>query len=148
MSLREDITSDMKGAMKAGDKEKLATLRLLVNSIKNKEIDAKHELSDAEVHEVIGTMVRQRQDSIDQYTKGGRDDLAEKEEAEMELLKSYLPPQLSEDEVRDIVKEVVAETGASGMGDMGKVMKGVMPKVKGKAEGRMVNAVVKEVLGG
>lgn len=148
MSLREDITSDMKGAMKAGEKEKLATLRLLVNSIKNKEIDAKHELTDEEVHEVIGTMVRQRQDSIEQYTKGGRDDLAEKEKSEMELLKSYLPPQLSEDEVREIVKEVVTETGASGMGDMGKVMKGVMPKVKGKAEGKMVNAVVKEVLGG
>lgn len=149
MSLSDDITRDMKEAMKAGDKERLATVRLLLSAVKNKAIDLRtDELADEEVHSVVATLIRQRQDSIEQYTKAGRTDLADKEAREIEVLKAYMPPQLSEDEIREIVKSVAAETGATSMKEMGAVMNGVMARVKGRADGRTVNAIVKEVLGG
>ncbi len=148
MGLRDDITKDMTAAMKAGDKLKLSTVRLLVSSIKYKELDLKRELNDDEVRQVVATLLRQRQDSIEQFRKGNRNDLAEKEEKEVEILKRYMPPQLSVEDLRTIVKKAAAEVGAAGMKDMGKLMKAVMPELKGKADGKAINEAVKEVLGG
>ena len=147
MSLRQDIHKDIAVAMKAGDKERLSTVRMLMSAIKYKEVDAHRELTDEETIAVISTLVKQRQDSIEQFTKGNRMDLVEKETKELGVLRTYLPPQLSETEVRDIIKKAVAETGAQGQKDMGKLMKVVMPQVKGKADGKIVNDIVKEVLG-
>ena len=147
MSLRQDIHKDIAVAMKSGDKERLSTVRMLMSAIKYKEVDAHRELTDEETIAVISSLVKQRQDSIEQFTKGNRLDLVEKESKELEVLRTYLPPQLSEAEVRDIIKKAVAETGATGQKDMGKLMKVVMPQVKGKADGKMVNDIVKEILG-
>ena len=145
--MREQVTKDMATALKAGEKDKLSTLRMLLSAVKYKEVDAKHQLSDEEVIAVISTLLKQRQDSVEQFRKGGREDLVEKESKEIEFLRAYLPPQLSEEEVRDIIKKAAAETGAAGQKDMGKLMKVVMPQVKGKADGKLVNDIVKEVLG-
>jgi uncharacterized protein YqeY len=147
VSLRQDIHKDIAVAMKSGDKERLSTVRMLMSAIKYKEVDAHRELNDEETIAVISSLVKQRQDSIEQFTKGNRLDLVEKESKELEVLRTYLPPQLSEAEVRDIIKKAVAETGAIGQKDMGKLMKVVMPQVKGKADGKMVNDIVKELLG-
>lgn len=147
MSLREDIHKDIAVAMKAGEKDRLSTVRMLMSAIKYKEVDAHRQLTDEETIAVISTLVKQRQDSIEQFTKGNRLDLVEKETKELEVLRGYLPPQLSEAEVRDIIKKAAAETGAQGQKDMGKLMKVVMPQVKGKADGKLVNEIVKEVLG-
>ncbi len=147
MSLRQDIHKDIAVAMKAGDKDRLSTVRMLMSAIKYKEVDAHRELTDEETIAVISTLVKQRQDSIEQFTKGNRLDLVEKESKELEVLRTYLPPQLSEAEVRDIIKKAVAETGATSQKDMGKLMKVVMPQVKGKADGKLVNDIVKEILG-
>lgn len=147
MSLRQDIHKDIAVAMKAGDKERLSTVRMLMSAIKYKEVDAHRELTDEETIAVVSSLVKQRQDSIEQFTKGNRLDLVEKETKELEVLRGYLPPQLTEAEVRDIIKKAVAETGATGQKDMGKLMKVVMPQVKGKADGKMVNDIVKEALG-
>jgi uncharacterized protein YqeY len=147
MSLRQDIQKDIAVAMKSGDKERLSTVRMLLSAIKYKEVDAHRELNDEETIAVISTLVKQRQDSIEQFTKGNRMDLVEKETKELEVLRGYLPPQLSEAEVRDIIKKAALETGAAGQKDMGKLMKLVMPQVKGKADGKLVNDIVKEILG-
>lgn len=147
MSLRQDIHKDIAVAMKSGDKDRLSTVRMLMSAIKYKEVDAHRELTDEETIAVISTLVKQRQDSIEQFTKGNRLDLVEKESKELVVLRGYLPPQLSEAEVRDIIKKAVAETGAAGQKDMGKLMKVVMPQVKGKADGKLVNDIVKELLG-
>ena len=147
MSLRQDIHKDIAVAMKAGEKERLSTVRMLMSAIKYKEVDAHRELTDEETIAVISTLVKQRQDSIEQFTKGNRLDLVEKETKELEVLRTYLPPKLTEAEVRDFIKKAVAETGATGQKDMGKLMKVIMPQVKGKADGKLVNDIVKEVLG-
>lgn len=148
MSLRDDIQKEIAVAMKAGDKLKLSAVRMLLSAVKYKEVDERRPLTDAEVHLVVGTLVRQRLDSIEQFKQGGRADLVEKEEAELAILKAYLPPQLSADELREIVKTTAARIGAAAMKDMGKLMKELMPVVKGKADGKLVNDIVKEVLGG
>ncbi len=148
MSLKEKILQDMKGAMKARDSLKLSTLRLLVSEIKNREIDAKDELKDDEVLALIQKAVKQRQDSINQYEKGGRQDLADKEKAEMVILKAYLPEELSQEELLTIIDEAVSATGASSPKEMGKVMKEVMPKVRGRADGKEVNELVRKRLTG
>lgn len=147
MSLRSDITKDVTAAMKAGEKEKLSTLRMLLSAAKYKEVDLKRELNDEEFQQVASTLIRQRQDSIEQFVKGGRQELADKEAREIEFIKVYLPAQLTADEIRAIVKKAAAEAGASGAKDMGRLMKAVMPHVKGKADGKLVNDIVKEVLG-
>lgn len=147
MSLRADITKDITAAMKAGEKEKLSTLRMLLSAAKYKEVDLKRELNDEEFQQTVATLVRQRQDSIEQFIKGGRQELADKEAREIEFLKGYLPAQMGADELRAIVRKAAAETGAAGASDMGKLMKAVMPQVKGKADGKLVNEIVKEVLG-
>jgi uncharacterized protein YqeY len=148
MSLKEKILQDMKGAMKARDSLKLSTLRLLVSQIKNREIDAKDELKDDEVLALIQKAVKQRQDSINQYEKGGRQDLADKEKAEMVILKAYLPEELSQEELLTIIDEAVSVTEASSPKEMGKVMKEVMPKVRGRADGKEVNELVRKRLTG
>lgn len=146
MSLRDDIAKDVTAALKAGEKARLSALRLLLSAVKYKEVDLRRVLTDDETQQVVSTLIRQRQDSIEQYTKGGRNDLAEKEAAEIDVLKAYMPPQLSVEELRTIVEKAAAETGASGMKDMGKLMKAVMAEVKGKADGKAVSDTVKEVL--
>lgn len=147
MSLRDDISKEVIVALKAGEKLKLSTLRLLLSAVQYKEVDLKRPLTDEETQQMISTLIRQRHDSVEQFRKGGRPELADKEEAEIEILKVYLPRQMSEDELRAVVKDAAVKAGATGPGDMGKLMKAVMPLVKGKAEGKAVSDMVKEVLG-
>lgn len=148
MSIKAKLSEDMKTAMKAKDSARLSTIRMLNSSIKNKEIDQRRDLAEDEVMAVISTAVKQRRDSIEQFKTAGRQDLVEKEEAETAILLSYLPQQLTEDEIRGIVKSAITETSATSGKDMGKVMKVIMPQTKGKADGGLVNKVVKELLGG
>lgn len=146
MSLKDTISNNMKAAMKSGEKLKVSTLRMLLSSMKYKEKDLKREPNDEEILQAISTMVKQRKDSMDQYKKGGRDDLADKEAEEVEILMAYMPEQLSEDEVRTIIKDIAEELGLSAMSDMGTLMKASMEKLKGKTDGKLVNVIVKEVL--
>jgi len=148
MSMREQLISEMNSAMKAGDRPRLSTLRLLISSVKNREIDLKRELDDEEIYKVIATMARQRRESIEQFKKGGRQDLVEQEEGELDLLTGLLPAQLSREEVTALVKQTIEETGAAGMKDMGKVMKGLLPRVTGRADGKAVSDIVRELLSG
>ncbi|MFQ5586562.1 MAG: GatB/YqeY domain-containing protein [Thermodesulfobacteriota bacterium] len=146
MALREQLTEEMTKAAKSGDRPRLSTIRLLIAAVKNREIDMKRELNDEEVYQVIATMARQRRESIEQFRKGGRQDLVNKEENELAILTSFLPPQLSRDEIVSMVREVVEEINASGMKEMGRVMKELLPKVAGKADGKTVSDCVKEIL--
>ena len=148
MSLKEQLTEDMKTAMKAKaeGKQRLAVIRMVRSAIRQAEIDGKTELDDAGVVSIISKEVKSRRDSIEEFRKGGREDLVEQNEAEIAVLMPYLPKQLSEDEIRELVKAAVAQTGASSPKDMGKVMGQLMPKVKGRADGKMVNTIVREML--
>ncbi|MBE9531243.1 MAG: GatB/YqeY domain-containing protein [Proteobacteria bacterium] len=148
MGLKEDISANVITALKAKDKETTSTLRFLLSAVKNKEKDLRRDITDDEVQAVALAQVKQRQDSIEQFEKGGRDDLADKERAELEILKDYIPEQLTEDELRSVVKAAIAETGASTMKDMGKLMQASMARAKGKADGNVVSAIVKELLQG
>jgi len=148
MSLKDKLKSDLIAAMKAKDALRLSTLRLVINTIKNKEIDSRTELDEDAVLGVLTSAVKQRRESIEQFEKAGRTDLSDKEKAELAIIQEYMPQQMGKDEVLAAVKEAVSETGAAGAKDMGKVMKALMPKVKGKADGKLVNELVKEVLGG
>ncbi|HEX8974391.1 MAG TPA: GatB/YqeY domain-containing protein [Patescibacteria group bacterium] len=148
MTLKEKITSDLKDAMKAGDVKKRDTLRLLDSAIKNAEIEKKKRetgLNDEEVLEVVSRAVKQRQDSIRQFEEGGRPELAEKEKEELEIIRAYMPEQLGEDEIRSVVKEIIAQSGATAA-DMGRLMGMVMGKLKGKADGNAVRKIVQEEL--
>ena len=148
MSLKDKLTADMKDAMKAREagKLRLSVIRLVRGAIRQQEIDGQKELSDEDVLGVISKEVKQRRDSIEDFKKGGRDDLVAEAEAEIAVLMEYLPQQLSEDEVRSLVKEAIAASDAASPKDMGKVMKELMPKVKGRADGKLVNGIVKELL--
>ena len=146
MSLTERLTIDMKQAMKDKDKVRLSVIRMVRTAMKNLEIDAKRELSDEDVITIMNRELKQRRDSLQAFISGGRQDLVEDANAEIQVLISYLPEQLSEDEVRAIVKDCIAETGATGKSDMGKVMSSLMPKVKGRADGKLVNQVVSQEL--
>jgi len=148
MSLKNQITEDMKNAMRAKDMERLGTIRLLTAAIKQKEVDERVELDDTAVVAVIDKMVKQRKDSITAFEQGGRDDLAAKEKAEMAVLAAYLPARLSADDIAAEVKAIVAELGASGPGDMGKVMGAVKTRLAGKADMGAVSAAVKAALAG
>ena len=147
MSLKNQITEDMKSAMKAGDKDRLKTVRLIMAAIKQVEVDQRVELDDAGVLSVLDKMVKQRRDSVTQFEKGGRDDLAAIEKAEIEVLAEYLPEQLSAEDLAALVDEVIAATGAEGMRDMGKVMGQIKAKAAGRADMGAVSATVKERLG-
>ena len=146
MSLKDQITEDMKAAMRAKDSERLGTIRLLTAAMKQKEVDERIELDDAAVIAVIDKMVKQRKDSITAFEQGGRADLAAKEAAELKVLEAYLPARLSAEEIAAEVKAIVAEVGAKGPGDMGKVMGAVKAKLAGKADMGQVSAAVKAAL--
>ena len=146
MSLKLQITEDMKTAMRAKDMERLGTIRLLTAAIKQKEVDERIELDDAAVIAVIDKMVKQRKDSITAFEQGDRPDLAAKEQAEMAVLAAYLPARLSADEIAAEVKAIVLEIGATGPGDMGKVMGAVKTRLAGKADMAQVSAAVKAAL--
>lgn len=148
MTLKEQITEDMKTAMRAKDSERLATIRLLLAAMKQKEVDERVELDDAMVVAIVDKMVKQRKDSIVAFTTGGRADLADKEAAEIKVLEVYLPQRMSADETVAAVKAIVAELGASGPGDMGKVMGVVKTRLAGKADMGQVSAAVKAALTG
>ncbi|MDH4330137.1 MAG: GatB/YqeY domain-containing protein [Candidatus Moranbacteria bacterium] len=149
MSIKEKIRSDLKDAMKARETEKRDVLRMLDSSIKNAEIEkGKREegLNDEEVIELVSRAIKQRKESSEQYKKGGREDLAEKEGSEIEFLSEYLPEQLSEDELRKIISDVISEVGATSKADMGKVMGATMGRVKGQADGNLVKKLLEEIL--
>jgi uncharacterized protein YqeY len=148
MSLKARITDDMKNAMRAKETERLATIRLLTAAIKQKEVDERIELDDAAVVGVIDKMVKQRKDSIAAFEQGNRPDLAAKEAAELAVLQAYLPERLSAEAVAAEVKAIVAELGAKGPGDMGKVMGAVKARLAGKADMGQVSAAVKAALAG
>ena len=150
MSLNEKIATDLTAAMKAKDAPRLAALRMLKAAIMNKGMVEKgRDLEDAEVLQVVASLVKQRRDSIEQFTKAGRTDLVDKETAEIAILEHYLPPAVSPEEIEAAVAAAIAETGASSVKDMGKVMKAVMPKLAGKnADGKAVNEAVRRKLGG
>jgi uncharacterized protein YqeY len=148
MTLKEQITEDMKTAMRAKDSERLGTIRLLLAALKQKEVDERVELDDAMVVAIVDKMVKQRKDSIAAFTTGGRADLADKEAAEIKVLEVYLPQRMSADETAAAVKAIVAELGASGPGDMGKVMGVVKTRLAGKADMGQVSAAVKAALTG
>jgi uncharacterized protein YqeY len=147
MGLRERIDTDIKTALKSGAKEKLSTLRMLSAALKNKQIDKRRELTEEEVSETVRTLIKQRRDSIEQFGKGGRQDLVDKETAEVAVLEAYLPQQLSREELDAMVRDSVAQSGAQGAKDMGKVMKVLIPLVGGRADGKLVSELVKQALG-
>jgi uncharacterized protein len=146
MSLKDRITEDMKTAMRAKDAERLGTIRLLLAALKQKEVDERVTLDDAAVIAIVDKLIKQRKDSIDQFGKAGRDDLVAKESAELLVLETYLPARLSEAEVHAAVVAIVAELGAKGPGDMGKVMGAAKQKLAGNAEMALVSAAVKRAL--
>jgi len=147
-ALKEKITEDMKTAMRAKDSERLGTIRLLLAALKQKEVDERVVLDDAAVVAIVDKLIKQRKDSLEAFQKAERKDLADKEAAELLVLQAYLPARLSADEVTAAVKAIVAELGASGPGDMGKVMGAVKAKLAGKADMGQVSAAVKAALAG
>ncbi|HPW85296.1 MAG TPA: GatB/YqeY domain-containing protein [Rhodoferax sp.] len=148
MSLKDQITEDMKTAMRAKDSERLGTIRLLLAALKQKEVDERVVLDDAAVVAIVDKLIKQRKDSIAAFEQAARQDLADKEKAELTVLQAYLPQRMSADEVLLEVKAIVAELGASGPGDMGKVMGVVKTRLAGKAEMSAVSAAVKAALAG
>ncbi|UOF88922.1 GatB/YqeY domain-containing protein [Fodinisporobacter ferrooxydans] len=146
MSLTGRLAEDMKQAMKAKDKVRLSVIRMVRTAVKNAEIDQKQELSDDEVLAVISKELKQRRDSLQAFESAGRQDLVEEAKAEIEILVEYLPTQLSEEEVKSIVQEVIREVGAASKADTGKVMSVLMPKVRGRADGKLVNQIVQQLL--
>jgi len=148
MSLKDQITEDMKAAMRAKDSERLGTIRLLQAALKQKEVDERITLDDVAVVAVVDKLIKQRKDSVAAYTQAARQDLADKESAEIKVLEAYLPQRLSAEEVAAEVKAIVAELGAKGPGDMGKVMGVVKTRLAGKAEMGQVSAAVKAALAG
>jgi uncharacterized protein YqeY len=146
MSLKERITEDMKAAMRARDAERLGTIRLLTAAMKQKEVDERIDLDDATVVGIVDKLIKQRKDSVEAFTKAGRQDLADKEAAEIVVLQGYLPARLSADEIAAEVKAIVAEVDAKGPGDMGKVMGAAKSRLAGKAEMGQVSAAVKAAL--
>lgn len=148
MSLKDQITEDMKTAMRAKDSERLGTIRLLLAALKQKEVDERVELDDAMVVAIVDKLVKQRKDSVAAFTQGGRIDLADKEAAEIKVLEIYLPQRMGAEEIAAEVKAIVAELGAKGPGDMGKVMGAVKTRLAGKADMGLVSAAVKSALSG
>jgi len=144
---KDRVSEELKDAMRARDRDRLDALRMLLTSVKNKEVELGHELTDDEFVQVVGTEVKRRKEAADAYEQGGREELFRKERAEQAILEAYLPEQLSEDETRALVDEAVSATGASGPGDLGKVMGYVMGKGKGRIDGGEVNRLVRERLG-
>lgn len=147
MGLREQIDSDIRNALKSGAKDKVSALRMLSASLKNKQIDKRRQLTEEEVLETIRSLIKQRKDSIEQFTKGGRQDLVDKETAEVAVLEVYLPKQMDHQELEAMVREAISQTGASGAKDMGKVMKALVPLIAGRADNKLVSELVRKALG-
>ena len=147
MGIREQIDADIKAAMKSGAKDKVSALRMLSAALKNKQIDKRAPLVDGEILDTVRSLIKQRKDSIEQFAKGGRQDLVDKETAEVAILEVYLPAQLGRDEVETLVREAIAQTGAQGAKDMGKVMKALVPLIAGRADNKLVSELVKSSLG-
>jgi len=145
-TLKNRIQDDVKDAMRSKDKDRLGTLRLITAAIKQKEVDERIEMDDAAVISVLEKMVKQRKDSISQYTQAGRDDLAAKEQVELDLIQTYLPEQMPEAEIEAVISKAIADTGASSMKDMGKLMAAVKPLIAGKADMGLVSKIVKAKL--
>ncbi len=146
MLLKEKIQEQLKEAMKSKDKARLRTLRMVIAALKNFEVEKMGEATDEEIIQIIQKEVKKRKEAIEEYKKAGREDLAQSEREELEILMEYLPKQLTEDEIRSLALEVIKEVGASSLKDLGKVMKVIMPKVKGRADGKVVNRIVREIL--
>ena len=146
MGLEERLVEEMKQAMKSNDKLRLSTIRMIRSAIKNKEIEQRKKLDDEDILRVIQGMMRKSEESVEQFQIGGRMDLVEKEKKEIEILKSYLPQSLSKEEILKIIDQSIEESQASSLRDLGKVMKSVMPKLAGKADGKLINQLVKERL--
>jgi len=146
MDINAKINADMITAAKAKDKVRLSALRMLKTALHNKEIELIRQLNETEVLQLLSAIVKQRKDSIEQFAKGGRNDLVEKEEAELKIIQEFMPAQMSEAEVEAIIKKAIAEAAAVSVKDMGKVMKVLMPQLTGKADGKMVGEKVKALL--
>ncbi|MDH7481361.1 MAG: GatB/YqeY domain-containing protein [Armatimonadota bacterium] len=146
MSLREKLEEDYKAAMKAKDTLRVSVIRMARSEIRNAEIAKRRSLTEEEIAEVITREIKRRQESIEQFKQGGRTDLVEKETAEMRILSEYLPEQLSEDEIAGIAQEVIAELKAASKADKGRVMSALMPRVRGRADGRLVSEIVDRLL--
>jgi uncharacterized protein YqeY len=146
MSLEERLVEEMKQAMKSNDKLRLSTIRMIRSALKNKEIELRKKLEDEDIVKVIQGMARKGEESVEQFQIGGRMDLVEKENREIEILKSFLPQPLRQEEILEIIDQSIQETHASSLKDIGKVMKSVIPKIGGKADGKLINQLVKERL--
>jgi uncharacterized protein YqeY len=146
MSLEERLVEEMKQTMKSNDKLRLSTIRMIRSALKNKEIELRKKLEDEDIAKVIQVMVRKGEESVEQFQIGGRMDLVEKEKREIEILKSFLPQPLRQEEILEIIDQSIQETQASSLKDIGKVMKSVIPKIGGKADGKLINQLVKERL--
>ena len=144
--LKQRITDDMKSCMREGDKERLGTIRLVLSAIKQQEVDSRTTLEDADIIAILDKMAKQRRESIEQFEKAGRDDLASKEKDELKVIQTYLPSQLSEEEIASIIDEAIQTTGAQTMRDMGKIMGIIKPKMQGRADMSAVSALIKSRL--
>lgn len=144
--LKEEIQKHLKEAMKSKDEVKVRTLRMVIAALKNFEVEKMGEATDEEVIQIIQKEAKRRREAIEEYKNAGREDLAQSEEEELKILMEYLPKQMTEDEIRSLALEVIKEVGASSLKDLGKVMKVIMPKVKGRADGKVVNRIVREIL--
>ena len=148
MSLKDKLTEDLKQAMRQRDEQRRSTLRLVMAAIKNAEIEKRRELEEGELLAIIAKEAKQRHESIAQFERGGRQDLADREEAELQILLAYLPEQLSREEIEAQARQIIAEVGAASPAQMGQVMRRLMPLMQGKADGKLVSQVVKELLAG
>jgi uncharacterized protein len=147
MRLRDQINTDLTSAMKSKNAERLSVLRMMKSAIRNREIDSRQELEDPQTIQVLLSLIKQRKDSIEQFTRGGRPELADKEAAEIKVIEEYLPAAVSDEEIEKIVGEVIQETGVTSVKDMGKVMKGCMARLSGRpVDGSKVSALVKAKL--
>ena len=146
MSIFDTLQNDMYAAMKNGDKHKTGTLRVALSTLKDKKIEKREDLTDVEAIKIIQNLVKQRKEAADIYKENGRNDLMENENAELEILNAYLPQMMSEDDLRILVQKVVDDTGASSLSDIGKVMPEVMKQSAGKADGKMAQSIVRELL--
>ncbi|NOY63922.1 MAG: GatB/YqeY domain-containing protein [Nitrospirae bacterium] len=146
--LLESIEADLRESLKSANKTKVSVLRMIKASIKNREIDKGSPLTDEEIIEVLVSLVKQRRESIEEFRRAGRNDLVKQEEEELSILQSYMPEQLSEEELVNLIRAAIEEAGATSPRDMGKVMKLIMPRVKGRADGKVVNQKVREILQG
>ncbi|MBW1731499.1 MAG: GatB/YqeY domain-containing protein [Deltaproteobacteria bacterium] len=148
MSLAERIVQDLKEAMRAKDETRVSCLRMLKTSIKNKQVEKGRELKDDEIQAVISSLVRKGKEAVAEFTKGGREDLAKKEEQELKIFYQYLPEQLSAEEIESVLRTIISELSATSPKDMGKVMKAAMSKLAGRAEGKQVSEIAKRLLSG